>query len=170
MSCIVTGMILLVTALAKAQGWANPLQEALRETVKEAANLQSAVKQLQSEEFSAVIIDQLLLDCEPDEAEALFKHLGAAVPVNVNFAVNGMERIVREVRSALQRRKHDLQAAKREAEQALHHELKDTLTALLLSCDMALQVPELPASAAAKMRNVHELAGTMREKLERESA
>jgi len=40
------------------------------------------------------------------------------------------------------------------------------VTALLLSCEMALQAPNLETSAAAKMRAVYELAQEMRAKLE----
>jgi hypothetical protein len=43
-----------------------------------------------------------LLETEPDESDQMLEHLGTAFPVYVNFAVTGMERLVREVRSALQ--------------------------------------------------------------------
>jgi len=48
----------------------------------------------------------------------------------------------------------------------LRNELKGTVTALLLSCEMALQAPNLETSAEAKMRAVYELAQEMRAKLE----
>jgi len=158
-------MILLITSLAKAQGCAGALQDATNEAVEVAATLHSAAAQLQAQEFSAVVIDQLLLDSEPEEAEALFRHLGTAVPVYLNFAVSGVERVIRELRSALRRRAREVLVARQEAQQNLRHELAETITALLLSCEMALQVPELPPIAEAKMRSVHELAGEMREKL-----
>jgi hypothetical protein len=37
----------------------------------------------------------------------MIEHLGTAFPVYLNFAVTGMERLVREVRSALHRRKRE---------------------------------------------------------------
>jgi len=73
--------------------------------------------------------------------------------------------VIRELRSALRRRAREVLVARQEAQQTLRHELRETITALLLSCEMALQVPELPPIAEAKMRSVHELAGEMREKL-----
>jgi hypothetical protein len=158
-------MILLITSLAKAQDCAQALQEITAEAVGVAATLSEAVAQLQAHEFSAVVIDQLLLDAEPDDAETIVKHMGTAVPVYSNFAVSGIERVSRELRSALHRRKRELVVAKQEAEQTLRSELKDTITALLLSCEMALDVPNLPLFAETKMRAVDALAKEMRAKL-----
>jgi hypothetical protein len=158
-------MILLITSLAKAQDCAKALQETTAEPVQVAATLLEAVAQLQAREFSAVVLDQLLLDAEPDDAETIFKNIGIAVPVFTNFAISGIDRISRELRSALHRRKRELRAARQEAEQALRSELKDTVTALLLSCELALGVPNLPSLAEAKMRAVDALAKEMRAKL-----
>jgi len=120
---------------------------------------------LKEREFSAVVFDLLLLDAQPDEGETVLKHLGSAVPVYLNFAITGTARAAREVRWALQRRKREVLAARNEAEQALRHELRDTLTALLLSCEMALQVPALPALAETKMQAVEALAREVSAKL-----
>jgi hypothetical protein len=158
-------MILLITALADAPRCASALQEATDEATVIAATLADAVRQLQEQEFSAVVMDQLLLDSEPEEAEVVFKHLGQAVPVYLNFALVGMSRVTRELRSALNRRNREVLVARREAEQALRHELNEKVTALMLSCEMALQVPGLPELAATKMQAVDALAREMREKL-----
>jgi hypothetical protein len=48
-----------------------------------------------------------------------------------------------ELRSAFHRRKRELQVARQKAEQALRSELKDSITALLRSCEMVLDVPNL---------------------------
>lgn len=158
-------MILLITSLANAQDCAKALQETSGEVVEVAASLREAVRQLQAHEFSAAVIDQLLLDVEPDDVETILKHMGTAVPVYSNFAIHGIERVSRELRSALHRRNRELQTARREAEQTLRSELKDTITALLLSCELALDVPNLPLFAETKMRAVDALAKEMRTKL-----
>jgi hypothetical protein len=158
-------MILLITALARAQDCAKALQEVAAEPVQVAANLCEAVAQLQAHEFSAVVLDQLLLDAEPDDVETIFKHMGTAVPVYSNFAVSGIERVSRELRSAVHRRKRELLMARQEAEQDLRSQLRGTITALLLSCEMALGVPNLPQLAETKMRAVDALAKEMRAKL-----
>ena len=158
-------MILLVTSLAKAQDCATALQESTREPAQVAATLRDAVTQLQANEFSAVVIDQLFLDTEPDGLDTILKHAGTAVPVYSNFAISGIERVSRELRSALSRRKRELQFARQEAQKVLCRELNDTITALLLSCEMALDVPNLPLFAETKMRVVDALAREMRAKL-----
>ena len=160
-------MILLITSVAKAQECAQALQTATNEPVMVCAGLQEAVLQLKEKEFSAVVLDLLLLDAQPDEHETVLKYIGSAAPVYLNFAVTGTARAAREVRWALLRRKREVLAARNEAELGLRHELNDTLTALLLSCQMALQVPELPAQAETKMQTVEALAKEVSAKLGR---
>lgn len=160
-------MILLITSVAKAQECAQALQTSTTEPVMVCAGLQEAVLQLKEKEFSAVVLDLLLLDAQPDEHETVLKYIGSAAPVYLNFAVTGTARAAREVRWALLRRKREVLAARNEAELGLRHELNDTLTALLLSCQMALQVPELPAQAETKMQTVEALAKEVSAKLGR---
>jgi hypothetical protein len=131
-------MILLVTPSARGQECAQSLQAATGHPAPVAATLQTAVSQLRSREYSAAVIDQCLLEMEPDESEQMLQHLGTAVPVYVNCAISGVERVVREVRTALSRRQREEQAARDSAEQAIWNELKESVTAILLSCDLAL--------------------------------
>ena len=92
----------------------------------------------------------------------LLQHAGTAVPLYVNLAISGSERVVRELKQALRRSQKERQAARREAELALRNQLKDNLTALLLSCELALAVPQLPAAAHAKIRSACDLAKDIR--------
>lgn len=158
-------MILLISPLEKAQGCAKALQEAAGSSVQVAATVQEAVTQLQAQEFSAVILDQLWLDAQPDNVDTVVKHIGTAVPVFSNFATSGLERISRELRAALHRRKRETQLAQQEAQQVLRRQLRDTITALLISCEMALDVPNLPSTAETRMRAVDALAREIRTKL-----
>ncbi|HZR58585.1 MAG TPA: hypothetical protein VFA74_17075 [Terriglobales bacterium] len=158
-------MILLITPSTKSQECARALSEATTETVNVAATLREAAAQLRAAEYSAVIVDQYLMEAEPDESEIVLQHMDMAIPVYVNFAISGIERIVRELRAALHRRKKEALMARQGAEQALGNELKGTITALLLSCEMALQVADLPEKAEAKLRNACDLAREMRGKL-----
>ena len=158
-------MILLITPSARGQDCAQALLEATSETTQVAATLRQASSFLREQEFSAVVIDQSALDLEPDEGGTLLQHLGTAVPVYVSFAINGMERVVRELRVALQRRERESQIARRMAERELRSELKGTATALLVSCEMALKSAELPAAAHSRMQTVHQLAQEMCGKL-----
>jgi DNA-binding NtrC family response regulator len=158
-------MILLISSLDKAKACAEALEQASHESVELCSGLHEAMEKLETQEFSAVVFDLLLLEAEPDEGEAIFKHLGSAVPVYLNFAVAGIARVVRELRSALQRRRREMLTANREAAQALRRELNDSITALLLSCEMALRVPDLPQQAESKMHDVEVLAKELSTKL-----
>ncbi len=159
-------MLLVITPSAKAQGCAQAIQKVIAEETHVAATLSQAMAQLRAQEFVAVLIDQAFLETEPVESDMVLEHIGTAIPVPVNFAISGMDRIVRELRAALQRHKKEVLLMRQEAQQALRNELKDTITALLLSCEMALQVPHLPGAAEVKMRAVRELAQQVRVKLD----
>jgi hypothetical protein len=164
-TCIVRDMILLISCLSEARNCIQALEEVSQEPVELCSELHEAIPRLSTQEFSAVILDQFLLEAEPDHGEAIFKNLGSAVPVCVNLAITGIARLGRELRSALRRRRREVLAAKQDAQQALRHEVNDTVTALLLSCEMALRVPDLPAQAASKMHDVEALAREVSAKL-----
>jgi hypothetical protein len=159
-------MLLVITPFAKARGCAQAIQEVTSEETHVVATSSQALAQLRAREYVAVLIDHAFLETEPVESDMVLEHIGTAVPVHVNFAINGMERVVRELRAALHRHKKQVLRMRQEVQQALRNELKDTITALLLSCEMALQVPDLHSAAEGRMRTVHALAHEMRLKLE----
>jgi hypothetical protein len=158
-------MILLITPSARVQDCARALEEATSEPIQVAASLRQAATHLRTQEYAAVVIDQAVLDAEPDESEVVLEHLGTAVPVYVNFAISGAPRVVRELRVALHRRKKEAVSARLAAELGLRNELKGTVTALLLSCEMVLRQPELSTATLTRVNTIHELAQEMRGKL-----
>jgi hypothetical protein len=158
-------MILLITPYTKVQESGGALEKATDEKVKLASGLREAITDLRTQEFSAVVIDQSLVEGEPAEADVLMQHLGVAIPVQVNFAISGVDRLVRELRAALCRRKKEAMLAGQEAQRVLRSELKGTVTAVLLSCEMALEIGGLPSAAEAKLRMIFELAREMKAKL-----
>jgi len=162
-------MLLVVTPSSKARGCAQVIQQVTSEETHVAATLTQALTQLRAQEYVAVLIDQSFLETEPDESETVLEHIGAAIPVHVNFGINSTDRVVRELRAALHRRKKEVLRGRQDAQQALRNELKSTVTALLLSCEIALQVPGLHSIAEAKMRTVYELAQEMGVKLDSSS-
>ncbi len=158
-------MILLITTSPRAQECANSITQATSEPVLIAATLGQAATLLKAKEFAALIVDQQLQEADPDEAERVLRLVGMATVVYLNLAISGIERVVRELRMALHRRQKEIHIARQGAEQRLRNDLKDTVTALLLSCEMALQVPSLPSAAEAKLRSVDSLAREMRTKI-----
>ena len=135
-------MILLITPSARVRECAKALEEATSEAMQVAPTLRQAATHLRSEEYSVVVLDQFLVEAEPEESDLVLQHIGPAVPVYANFAISGIDRVARELRAAVNRRKREVVVARQSAEQTLRNELKGTLTALMLSCELALQSPD----------------------------
>src|SRR5246500_764635 len=151
-------MILLITSSARGPECVDSLRAATGFEPHGAQPLQEPAPRLREQTYSAVIIDQFLLETDPAESDRMIEHLGTAFPVYLNFAVTGMERLVREVRSALHRRKREESAARRSVAEQMHSEMCETLTAMLLSCELAMSVPDVPHLAAEKIRAIDNLA------------
>ena len=158
-------MILLVTASGKASECAEAVRAATGEEIVVAASLGQATALLRDGCYLAVVIDQYLLEDSPQEAEILLSHLDAAMPVQINLAVSGMERLVREVRGAIQRRRSEEGQARHAALGNLQSELNGTLTALLLSVELALKIGGMTAVATEKVQSIHELVKKLRRQL-----
>jgi hypothetical protein len=158
-------MFLLAWSSEKAQQCAQVLERDFNESVRIVSNLEQAREELKANAFSAVLLDQLLYEAWPTQAEFVFQHLGSAAPVIVNFGISSMDRIVRTVHTSLEQRKREMQIARQQACAALDAELKDSVTALLLSCGLGLQDQPLPANAAEQIRRIQEIAKDMQQKL-----
>jgi hypothetical protein len=159
-------MILLVTPSARGQECAEALRASSGNDAHWAQNLPEAASRLREQTYSAAVIDMFLLETEPEESDRMLEHLGTAFPVYINFAVTGMERLVREVRSALHRREREEEVARRAVEDQMRSEMRETLTAMLLSCELAMNSPDIPTSAVEKIRAVDNLARELRLRLE----
>jgi hypothetical protein len=159
-------MILLITPSARGPECADALNAATGREIDLARNLQEASTHLREQTYSTVVVDQFLLETEPEEGDQMLAHLGTALPVYINFAVSGMERLVREVRFALHRRMREESVVRRSVVAQMHSDMCETLTALLLSCELAMSVPEVPASAAEKIRAIDGLARDLRLRLQ----
>ena len=159
-------MILFVTPSERAPECSAALHEATGEQVIVTESLARATTLLRAECYRVVVLDQYLLETEPNEGGSTLDHLGTAIPVQVNLAISGMERLVREVRSAVQRRQREEVQARRAALGAICSELNGTVTALLLSTELALETPSLSVAASDKLESVHDLVKQLRRLLE----
>ena len=159
-------MLLVITPSAKARSCAQEIQQVTSEETHVPATSSQALARLRAQEYVAVLIDQAFLETEPVESDMVLEHIGTAVPVHVNFAINNMDRVGARVAGRSLRHQKAVLLVRQEAQHALRNELKGTITALLLSCEMALQVPDLQSGAESRMRTVHELAKEIRLKLE----
>jgi predicted aconitase len=159
-------MILLVTPSERTPECSAALHEATGEEVVVAESLARAATLMRVECYLAVVLDQYLLETEPHETETTLQHLGTAILVQVNLAISGMERLVREVRAALQSRQREEIRARQAAIGRLRSELNGTITALLLSSELALETAGLPVAAVEKIEAVYELVKKLRRQLE----
>jgi len=159
-------MILLITNSTRASECAAAIERAVNQRTQICPRLAIAARTLRTAQCSALVIDQLLMEADPAAADVLLKEADTAIPVFVNFAICGMERVLRDVRSALQRREGERLRAIREAEANLRSQLTEALTGILLSSQLAMEVPAVPAAAQARLRSVYQLAMSMRQRLE----
>lgn len=159
-------MVLLVTSSPRVQECAAAITRATGKGVQVASTLSTANVALRSREYAAVVLDQVLYDAGRPRADAVLRHAGNAVPLLLNFGICGPERVVVEVRAALQRAHREVLQARHAAASQLRSELMDAVTGILLSSELALKEPCLPAAAEERLRSVQRLATQMRASLE----
>ena len=159
-------MVLLITASKNATQFIAASDHDLGEQVELAASLQQGAVKLKAAEFSAIVVDQSLLDVNPDASDALWQYAGTAIPVFANFAISGADRVIRDLRAALIRRQKEQVLAARAAQAALRNELTGAVAGILLSSELALAQPGLPATITDKLRSVYDLAVQLKTRLE----
>jgi hypothetical protein len=158
-------MILLISPHATVRECAAVLSQNFGEATDAVQNLDHATSRLRAQEYSTVIFDQALVESEPNDTDASLQHLGTAIPVFINFGTSNVTRVLKEVRSAMMRRRRDERSARESAEQTLRAELKGIVTAMLLSCELALQDSPSAEAQLDRIRSIHELAMQLRTRL-----
>jgi signal transduction histidine kinase len=157
--------ILLVTGIDGARNCAEVIGKHLGTEVEVAEGRKAALAALRLREFAAVVVDETVTACDPAAAEAIWERSGLAIPLQINFALSGTERLIREIRAALQRRQREQLIARRAAAAAVESELKTTLAGLLLQSQLALSSSEAGTPVAERLRMVTDLAGDLRRQL-----
>ncbi|MFZ1084308.1 MAG: hypothetical protein WAN35_05015 [Terracidiphilus sp.] len=157
--------ILIVTGIEGARNCAAVVAAQLGMEVEVADGRKAALAALRRREFAAVVVDETMAECDPASAEAIWDHASLAIPLQINFALAGASRLIREIRAALHRREREQSLARRAAAAAIETELKSTVAGLLLHSQLALNGSDMPAPAAERMRVVADLAGSLRQQL-----
>jgi hypothetical protein len=157
--------ILIVTGIEGARNCAAVVSAQLGMEVEVAEGRKAALGALRRREFAAVVVDETMAECDPAAAETIWEHAGLAIPLQINFAVSGASRLIREIRAALHRREHEQTLARRAAAAAIETELKGTVAGLLLHSQLALDGSEVSSPIAARLRMVADLAGNLRQQL-----
>lgn len=159
--------VLLVTGVEGADKCASAIGRQLGLTVELVPTRRAALAALRRREYSVVVLDEILAEANPTNTEILWRQAGVAIPVQVNLGISGCNRVLRDVRSALQRREREMALAVKAAAQVLEGEINTTVAGLLLQAELALAEPGLPPQAVEKLRQVVKLAGTLRDQLRR---
>ena len=157
--------ILMVTGIEGARNCADVVGAQLGIEVEVAEGRKAALAALRRREFLALVIDESLAECDPAAAEKICENAGLAIPMQINFAVSGAARLIREIRAALNRREREQMLARRAAAAAIESELKTTVAGLLLHSQLALNGSGVPAAVADRLRTVADLAGSLRQQL-----
>jgi hypothetical protein len=160
-----TMKILIVTGMEGAQNCATALTHLLGIECEVAQGRKVAVAALKRQEYGAVVVDEAVIDADATGSEHIWEQAGLAIPVQINFAVTGTQRLAREIRMALSRRERERALAHEAAAAAIETELKSTVAGLLLHSQLALAEREIPAPLAEKLRVVADLAGNLRRQL-----
>lgn len=162
--------ILLVTAIMGAENCAAVVSKQFGLAVETVSNRRDALAALRRKSYAILVLDSSLLEAAAGDADALFRHSGLAIPLEINFAISGCSRLVREIRAALSRRQMEQAVATRAAATSLESNLRDTVAGLLLQSQLALAEPAIPPQLAEKLKLMAELAGNLRQKLDQPTA
>jgi DNA-binding NtrC family response regulator len=111
--------ILMVTGIEGARNCATVVGAQLSMEVEVAEGRKAALAALRRREYLAVVIDETLAECDPAAAEKICDQAGLAIPMQINFAISGASRLVREIRAALNRREREQTLARRAAAAAI---------------------------------------------------
>lgn len=157
--------ILMVTGVEGARNCAVVVGAQLGMEVEVTEGRKTALAALRRREFAIIVIDETIAECDPSAAEAILDRAGLAMPLQINFALSGTARVIRELRAALHRREREQNLARRAAAAAIENELKTTVAGLLLHSQLALNGSETPSLLAERLRVVADLAGSLRQQL-----
>jgi len=157
--------ILIVTGVEGARNCAAVVGAQLGLEVEVADGRKAALAALRRREFAAVVVDETMAECDPSAAEAIWDHAGLAIPMQINFALSGAARLIREIRAALHRRDREQSLARRAATVAIETELKSTVAGLLLHSQLALSGSDISSPVTERLRVVADLAGNLRQQL-----
>ena len=130
-----------------------------------AGSVPQAVTRLRNAEYEALAIDQSLLEADFRALDTLLNHAGTAMPIYVNLSLHSSERVVREAQVALRRAEKEKRTALRTVERDLRNQLRGEVTGILLTSQLALRNPAIPADVVAKLQLVQDMAEKMRVRL-----
>ena len=158
--------ILMITAIAGAENCAAVLSKQFGVVVETARSRKEGLVALRRHEFVLIVVDQSLVEHPEDAIDSLLKHAGVAITLEINFAISGCGRVVREVRAALLRREREKYLALSAAASSIRSDLRDAIAGLLLQAQLALVEPGIAPQLAERLQLLLELASNLRQRLD----
>lgn len=158
--------VLVVSSLSGAENCAAAIMQQLGIDAEVVAGRREALDALRLRSYAALIVDDAQAEGDPRGAELLWKMAGLAIPMQVNFALTGPTRLVRDLRAALMRREQEQNAAQRAAVRAVEAELRNTVSGLLLHAQLALRESPPNPQLEQRLRLMAELAGNLKQRLD----
>jgi hypothetical protein len=158
--------VLVVSALSGAKNCAAAIMQQMGLDVDVVPGRKEALDSLRAGNYAALIVEDALAEGDPRGAEVLWKMAGLAIPMQVNFALTGSARLVRDLRAALARREQEQGAAERAALRRLESELRNTISGLLLHTQLALRESPPSPQLEQRLRLMAELAGNLKQRLD----
>lgn len=157
--------ILIISGMEGVRNCADVVARQLDRKVEVAEGRRTALDALRRKQFAVVVLDETLAECDRAAAEAIWQRSGLAVPIQINFALSGATRIIREIRAALSRREQEQAVARLAAKEDIAIELKNTVTGLVLQSQLALSEGGVPPHIIQRLRMVADLASALRQQL-----
>ncbi len=158
-------MVILVTTSPRARECAAAIEQSTHQKTQIATSLARAVELLMANDYDALVMDESFNQTEIGGVNLLLSHAGVAMPVYVNLALHGTQRVTREVENGLQRFAREKLGAMRTAEKVLRNVLRGEVTGILLNCELAMREPAISENVAGRIQIMHDLAEEMRLKL-----
>ncbi len=158
--------VLIVTSIEGAENLARALSRDADAVVEIARSRRAALARLRRGAVTAVLLDTALPDAEMTTSDMVWQNAGAAVPLEINLASLGAAGVVRLLRNLLENREQAEIMGRRVAANEVAQDLKSTITSLLLQSDMMLRETAVPPTMTEKIRQVKELANSLRIRLD----
>ena len=158
-------MILLASCFPSANAYGQALLKACGQRTIIASSVKEFNAALRENEYSLIVVDQLFAEANPRSTDLIWRHGKGAIPVFINLAISGRDRVVADCRAALERRGRERAIALKQASESLRSELTGSVTGILLSSELALSEPSLPETLRSRLKSLHDMAVEMRNRL-----
>jgi hypothetical protein len=148
------------------QECAEAIERKCHQKIATASSLAKTIASLERHEFEALVIDESILQMDNGAEPAIFARAGTAMPIYVNLALHGAERVAGEVLLGLQRLTRERATSLRAVSNELRNQLGSDVTAILLNAELGLQDKSLAPDISGKLGTVQAIAQRIRQKLD----